>query len=117
MKSFKFMIDNAKSLNSIRVSMLINSIQDFSLSTLNSLTTTNVEDSLRELQDLLKAYFVLVELLNHSHLIASSNVFDSTVKDVYDARIALRKLLVIFFGVDWKQCGAANLLPEINQNN
>ena len=113
------MIVNVKSLNSVRVSLLLNRVKDFSLSNTLPFSTTGVEEIIREVEDLFKAYFVLVELLNESILLTSSKDLELLIKDANETREVLRKILLYFFGLGlgWKESHAASLLVEVNSNN
>lgn len=111
------MIVNVKSLNSVRVSLLLNRVKDFSLSNTLPLSTTGVEEIIREVEDLLKAYSVLVELLNESILLTSSKDLELLIKYANETREVLRKILLYLFGLGWKESHAASLLVEVNSNN
>ena len=70
-----------------------------------------------ELEDIVKAYYVLVEVLNESHLFASVKNLDSLVRDINETRQVLKEVILFIYGLDWRDCDAAKLLSEINRNN
>lgn len=55
-----------------------------------------------ELEDLLKAYFLLVEVLNESSLFVSSKDLNLLVKEVNETRFPLEKIILYIYGLDWK---------------
>ena len=104
-------------LNSVRILAHISRVKHLSLSMgFVDSAEPRVVESVNVLEQYIKYYFALVELLSEANLFASPNVVDSMVREANKTRAILQRALAIVYGNDWAKSDAVYALPEIRRD-